>query len=134
MSDCLPALAVRLPAAGTRFLPAALPRRAPNPDEGRFRRQGSACQTQEAATCRSRSRLGREAAGVSLWEAVWEMAAQGAVGSSLRSSPVATREGVHLGTAATVKFSTCKSPGPMCKILCHGSVSERVTQNGAMEG
>lgn len=28
MSDCLPALAVRLPAAGTRFLPAALPRAA----------------------------------------------------------------------------------------------------------
>lgn len=92
-----------LPAPGTRFLP-PVPHRAEHQTLMRdvSDARGAACQTQEAATCRSRSRLGREAAGVSLQEIVWEMAAQGAVGSSLQSSPVATREGVHLGIAATV--------------------------------
>lgn len=53
-------------AAGTRFLPPVL-RRAEHQTLIRdiSDAKGAACQTQEAATCRSRSRLGREAAGFS---------------------------------------------------------------------
>lgn len=61
-----PELQLGLPAAGTRFLPPARLAEHQTLMRDVSDARGAACQTQEAPTCCSRSRLGREAAGVSL--------------------------------------------------------------------